>query len=110
MVLERQPALQRASPELLAERIDAYTRATGLSAYQLLYIIARRPAFLQFTPAVLLERCEALARGLALGFDDVLALLVSQPALLDIPPDTLRALSGRVAGELRLRPRAAATR
>ncbi|GIL77669.1 hypothetical protein Vretifemale_7158 [Volvox reticuliferus] len=107
MVLERQPALKLANPHILAQRMDAYSRATGLDAYQLFYMAARRPAFLRLSPPVLKERCEALAKSLALGFEDVLKLLVSQPAFLDVQPDLLRAVSGRVAGELGMRPGAA---
>ncbi|EFJ53103.1 hypothetical protein VOLCADRAFT_127379 [Volvox carteri f. nagariensis] len=107
MVLERQPGLQRANPQLLAQRIDAYTRATGLDAYQLLYMVARQPTFLRLSPSMFKERCEALAKSLALGLDDVLKLLVSQPAFLEVQPDSLRAVSGRVAGELGVRPGAA---
>ncbi|GIL78946.1 hypothetical protein Vretifemale_8340 [Volvox reticuliferus] len=80
MVLERQPALKLANPHILAQRMDAYSRATGLDAYQLLYMAARLPPFLRLSPPVLKERCEALAKSLALGFEDVLKLLVSQPA------------------------------
>ncbi|GIL84717.1 hypothetical protein Vretifemale_13339, partial [Volvox reticuliferus] len=107
MVLERQPALKLANPHILAQRMDAYSRATGLDAYQLLYMAARLPAFLRLSPPVLKERCEALAKSLALGFEDVLKLLVSQPAFLDVQPDLLRAVSGRVTRELGMRPGAA---
>ncbi len=107
MVLERQPALHRANPQLLADRIAAYTRATGISAYNVLYMVARKPTLLQLPPAGLLERVEELSRALVLPSEQVLRLLVSQPHFLDLPPDTLRALSGRVAGELRVRPTAA---
>ncbi|KAG2500307.1 hypothetical protein HYH03_001884 [Edaphochlamys debaryana] len=106
-ILERQPALVRANPQLLSERIAVYTRATTISAYQLLYMIARRPAVLSIAPSGVAERLDDLGQALGLSAEETVKLALSQPAFLELQADTLRALSSRVSAELKVRPAAA---
>ncbi|KXZ52287.1 hypothetical protein GPECTOR_10g919 [Gonium pectorale] len=58
-------------------------------------------------PSALRATCEDLARGLSLTQEEGLKVVLAQPALLELRPPTVRALSRRIADELRVRSRTA---